>query len=112
MDEPAVERKIKAIVNYHPSVYNELSSYLGEELIEQIKTAGNDKSIIKELLNTADKEIFRNEHLCPRKTEHGAIPDYELNGEKLIAQGVYPKIISYKKHIIPLKEQLTALIKK
>lgn len=112
LDDEAINRKIKAIVNYHPSIYKELSSYLGEELTEQIKLVGNDKSLVKELLNTADREIFRNEHLCPRKTEHGEVPYYELNGEKLVAQGIYPHVISYKKHILPLKEQLTALVKK
>ena len=111
LDDLAIERKIKSIVNYHPSVYNELSSYLGEELTEQIKLCSNNKTLVKELLNTADKEIFRNEHLCPFNTEHGEIPYYELNGEKLVATGIYPKVISYKKHIIPLKEQLTAKIK-
>lgn len=108
LDDSAFERKISAIANHHSSILSELKPIVGEEITEQLKLVAHDKALVFDILKTADKDIIMNEYLQPFKisNRNEQNPFYESHGEKIVESGIYSEIITYEKHILPMKKKL------
>lgn len=76
------------------------------------------RQFVDEMLAAFGKESFQTESLFPSCQEslmdfgEGRQPKYELLGEQLAAEGVYPDVIRYEDHVRPLIESFRAIAKK
>ena len=76
------------------------------------------RRFVDEMMDAFGREAFRTECLFPVCDESllalnpEGKPKYELHGEKLVAEGVYPDVIRYQSHLKPLARSLHAAFAK
>lgn len=102
-------QKIKAISTYHESIFEEFKTNIGIDLNSILKMKEMPKGIeeVEKILKAMDSPYLKEEYIMPYQyIEFNQKPDYELNAEKLITDNIPTDVVSYEKHIKPLKLML------
>lgn len=112
LDEAAVNRKLDSLVKYPFALTDMKPNFsLDANVIIELRKMQNGEATIKEMIRDINPEFIKNEYLRPYVfTEPSGKPVYELAGEKAVAAGKYPEVITYINHLKPLKEKLEQLI--
>lgn len=112
LDHEQVDRKLEAILKY-PFALTDLRPNISVDinLIMEFEKMKDGKEQVKALLKEINSDFLHNEYIRPSIfSESSEKPNYELKGEKAVADGKYKEVITYNNHLKPLKEKLSELI--
>lgn len=112
LDEEAIDRKLEAMIKFTLALTDlKPNISLDYNLIIELSKMNNGKEQIKQFLKELNPDFLKYEYLRPytfsEPTENNL---YETLGEKSVAAGKYTEVITYEKHLKPLKEKLHQLI--
>lgn len=112
LDDAAMYRKIAAIMKYPLGIHDlKPNISLDYTMLLELQKMKDGDVAVKKLLKDANIDFLKNEYLRPYSpSEVTGKPLYELEGEKAVEAGKYYDVITYKKHLKPLKEKLTQTI--
>lgn len=113
LDDEAFQRKIVALLSYHPSILQDLKPdiSLDMNIVSEYRKSKHGAVELKKIIEEIHPAFFRNEYIRPYiYKEPTEKPLYEVREEQLVAQGALNEAISYEGHIKPLKAKLEKLM--
>ena len=112
LSDESYNAKIKAIANYHESIFEEFKANIGMDVNSILKMKEMPRGIleVENVLKSMDATYFKEEYISPYQyvdfNNNDNKPAYETNGEKALAEGLPTQVITYDSHIKLLKEVL------
>ena len=112
LSDESYNAKIKAIANYHESIFEEFKANIGMDVDTILKMKEMPRGIlaVEDVLKSMDAPYFKEEYLTPYQyidfNNSDNKPAYETNAEKLVAENIPTEVIGYESHIKPLKDLL------
>lgn len=112
LDEDAIDRKLDAMLKFTLALTDlKPNVSLDYNLIIELGKMSNGPEQIKQIIKEINPDFLKYEYLRPytfsEPTEKSL---YETLGEKAVASGKYMQVITYEKHLKPLREKLYELI--
>jgi hypothetical protein len=116
LDDNALARKLTAMRAY-PELASEVKAGLDGALPESLRALGEISKELKAFVSGLGPEAFRDECLRPiyramTSSRVQSTPFYEEYGEQLVALGSYDQVIRYRKHLLPVAEELQRRIER
>lgn len=108
LDDAAMYRKINAILKYPLGIHDlKPNISLDYNLLLELQKMKDGEAAVKKLMKDTNIDFLKNEYLRPySSSEVTSKPLYELEGEKAVQAGKYYDVITYEKHLKPLKQKL------
>lgn len=117
LDDDAVERKLTAMMKYPLAIMDlQPNITIGDKdysLFMELGKTKEGKEEIKNILKERNIDFFKNEYLRPYSyAEPSGKPVYETRGEKAVKEKKYFNVITFKDHILPIREKFKSRIEK